>query len=261
MNSLNQSLAIEADGTGRWRSAASRSYEAGNGMLGGWTAALLLKVVMSDPVAEGSVSTLSVNFISRVEPGSALTLVNRRLGGGRSITHWQSELLSEQGALLALATVIFAHRRPSDAFCEQAMPDAFAPETLSPSGPPEPFAANLDLRVALGAKYLDQSSSRSLTWEKEVSDAPLDELQIAMLSDIGPPRIFYYSQSPRPSATSTLSVYFHATPEEIATCGNDFVLSDMVGTRGEQSTFGTKKDMWSRSGNLLASSEQMCWFR
>lgn len=230
-------------------------------MLGGWTAALLLKAVMASPETDGSASVLSVNFIKRVEPGSALVLVNRRLGGGQSLTHWQSELSSEQGDLLALGTVILTNRRQSDTFCEQVMPAALAPENLSASGPPEPFAANLDMRVILGAKYLNQSTSRSLTWEKEASGSPLDVLQLAMLSDVGPPRIFYYSQAPRPSATATLSVYFHATPDEIAACGDDYVLSDMIGTRGEQSTFGTKKDMWSRGGTLLATSEQMCWFR
>ena len=230
-------------------------------MLGGWTAALLLKAVLMDPGAAGAASALTINFIARVQPGTTLTVVTRRLGGGRSQTHWQAELLTEAGEQLAIATAVLTERRASDGFCEANMPDALAPETLAPSGPPEPFAANLDMRVAAGTALFGQKTSRTLTWERERSDAPLDVLQLVMLSDIGAPRIFYFSEGPRPSATMTLSIYVLATPEDLASVGDGFVLGDMIGTRGSDSTFGVKKDMWSQSGKLLATSEQLCWFR
>jgi hypothetical protein len=34
-----------------------------------------------------------------------------------------------------------------------------------------------------------------------------------------------------------------------------------VGTRAEGSTIGSQLRMWSRSGALLATSEQLCWFK
>jgi hypothetical protein len=42
----------------------------------------------------------------------------------------------------------------------------------------------------------------------------------------------------RPSATITVSVYFHATGDELAAVGTDYVLNEATGTRGEQSTSG-----------------------
>ena len=94
-----------------------------------------------------------------------------------------------------------------------------------------------------------------------MSGRAIDAVQLAYLADIGAPRVFYISSGPRPSATLTLSLYIHATPEELALCGDGYVLSDMVGTRIESSTVGSKANMWSQSGALLATTEQLCWFR
>jgi acyl-CoA thioesterase len=104
-------------------------------------------------------------------------------------------------------------------------------------------------------------ATRSLMWLLEGSGRPLDAPLLTLLSDIGPPRVFYVSSQPRPSATVTLSAYFHATPEELAVGSGDYVLSDMVGTRIEQSTAGSRTNLWSRSGVLLATAEQLAWFR
>jgi hypothetical protein len=49
--------------------------------------------------------------------------------------------------------------------------------------------------------------------------------------------------------------------EELAQCGDSYVLSDMIGTRIESSTVGSKANLWSQGGALLATTEQLCWFR
>jgi hypothetical protein len=35
----------------------------------------------------------------------------------------------------------------------------------------------------------------------------------------------------------------------------------MIGTRVERSTVGSRANLWSRGGALLATTEQLCWFR
>lgn len=75
------------------------------------------------------------------------------------------------------------------------------------------------------------------------------------------PRSFYWAEGPRPSATVTLSVYFHGTPAEIAAVGDGCVLNEAVGTRGATSTSGQFARLWRRDGVLLATTEQLCWFR
>ena len=52
-----------------------------------------------------------------------------------------------------------------------------------------------------------------------------------------------------------------ATADELATVGTDFILNEAVGTRGEQSTSGQQARLWSREGALLATTEQLAWYR
>ena len=75
------------------------------------------------------------------------------------------------------------------------------------------------------------------------------------------PRSFFWGVGFRPSATLTLSVYFHGTAEEIDAVGDDYLLNEATGTRGEQSTSGQQARLWSRGGALLATTEQLCWYR
>lgn len=58
-----------------------------------------------------------------------------------------------------------------------------------------------------------------------------------------------------------MSVYFYATEAELAAVGADFILSEVAGVRAEGSTSGLTMRLWSRQGALLATSEQLCWFR
>ncbi len=142
------------------------------------------------------------------------------------------------------------------------MPKAPAPEALPTFHPPAgPVHEHTDMRIVVGHTIHNQSSTRSLVWEREESGRRLDTVQLAYLCDIGAPRVFFISDGPRPSSTITLSLYIHATDAELSACGDDFILSDMIGTRIEHSTVGEKSNLWSRSGNLLATAEQLCWFR
>jgi hypothetical protein len=58
-----------------------------------------------------------------------------------------------------------------------------------------------------------------------------------------------------------MSVYFHATPAELAAVGTDFILNEAIGTRGVESTSGQQARLWSREGSLLATTEQLAWYR
>jgi len=62
-------------------------------------------------------------------------------------------------------------------------------------------------------------------------------------------------------ATITMSVYFHATQQEMEDMGDDFVLAPACGTRAVQSTAGSQAQLWSPKGALLATTEQVCWFK
>lgn len=262
MAGLNDSLTLEATGPNLYRGHADPAYFGLSSMFGGWIAALMLHAVLNDPSAEGSASTLTVNFLNPVPAGGALTLRTLRLGGGRSLAHWRCDLWVEGTDDLAVtATIVLARRRESQGFVEPAMPAVPAPESIPVFRPPSRFGERTDMRIVTPETPFNRGSTRSLQWEREDSGRPLDTVQLAYLCDIGAPKVFFISAAPRPSSTVTLSLYVHATDAELSDCGDDFILADTIGTRIAHSTVGEKSNLWSRGGNLLATSEQLCWFK
>jgi acyl-CoA thioesterase len=191
-----------------------------------------------------------------------LRLRTQPLGGSKSLTTWRTELFEEGGSvLLATANVVMANRRQSDGYTEMKMPEVPPPEAVEDIRLPLKFGQQTEIRNVDGPNVFSRANTRSLNWMREKSGRAIDAVQLAYLADIGAPRVWYISSSARPSATVTLSLYVHAMVEELAGCGDSYVLSDMVGTRIEGSTVGSKSNLWSREGRLLATTEQLCWFR
>lgn len=258
---LADSLALTAEGEGAYRAFADPGNEAGTGMFGGWTAAMLLKAVVNHPQATGTPSALNVTYISRIPPGRDLVFTARRLSGGPSVSTWLAEVrLADKTEASAMATVVLTNRRESLAFTEFAMPKPeYEPEALPMLHPPNTFGQRIDMRS--WTMPLNQPTTHSLQWLRERSNHPIDHVLLAYFADSYAPRIFYKSEAFRPSSTLTMSVYFYATADELAAIGDDFFLSEAVGTRAEQATVGAQLRLWSRAGALLATSEQLCWFK
>ena len=231
-------------------------------MFGGWTAAVLLKAVMLDERAKGLPSAITVHYVNRITPGSNLRIRTILIGGGRSISHWRAEIyLAGEAEVMAYASIIMAQRKPSDSFMEFSMPEVLPNDELDRFTPPGTFGERTLVKPVFGFPPFQQPSTQSLAWVRELSGRPLDSLQLVYLSDVYPPRIWYQGKDPRPSATIMLSIYFHATAEELESVGDDFVLTEAMGTRGEQSTVGSQARIWSKTGALLVTSEQLCWFK
>jgi acyl-CoA thioesterase len=262
MTAFDDSLVLDAVSPGVFKSHADSGFQGANGMFGGWLTALMLKSVGESEGAEGTASALTVNFIKGVQAGAGLTLRTGRLGGGRSLAHWRCDLYAEDESEIAVtAIIVLASRSQSDRHCEARMPDAQAPETLSLSHPPSKMGEHVDSRRALGDPSQVQDSTRSWMWLRDMSQRPLDVFQLVSQCDNLPPRINLIREGRRPSPTLTMTIYIHATDEELATVGGDFILSEVVGTRIEHSTSGSRSNLWSRSGVLLATSEQLQWFK
>ncbi len=258
---LTQSLTLDPVAPGAFSGVADPRFEANTGMFGGWTAALLLRAVCDDPRAAGTASSLSVHYVARIPPGTKLRLTVEALGGSASVSHWRSEVRLEDGTLAASAAVILTRRRPSDAACDWTMPAIVPPESLASSHPPGPFGAQIDVRAIHGTPPFARPDLTSLAWVRETSGRAVDPLQLAFLADVYAPRVFHLGTAPRPSSTLTMSLYFLASAEELAAIGDDFVLTEALGTRIEQAQAGSQARLWSKAGKLLATTEQLCWFR
>src|SRR5580704_8074459 len=112
---LHRALSLEPSGEGIWMVRADPHYESSNGMFGGWTAAVALKTVADSAAGTWAPCVMTLNFINKIEAGSTLCIRSWRVGGGRSIDHWQVELTTEdQQTPLAGASFILAERRDSD---------------------------------------------------------------------------------------------------------------------------------------------------
>ena len=151
-------------------------------------------------------------------------------------------------------------RKPSDSFTEQSMPSMPDPDALPGFNPPAPFGQRTLVKTDAPG-ILDQPTTQSNTWVRELSGRPIDYVQLAYLADAYAPRIFMWSKAPRLCSTITMSIYFHALAEELAELGDDFILSEITGTRAQHWTIGSQARLWSRKGTLLATTEQLCWFK
>lgn len=262
VSGLEEALTLTPAGDGAWNAFADPRYEAATGMFGGWTAAIMLRGVLDDAARLGTPSAMTVNYINKVEVGTKVAIRPRRLGGTRSLHHWQCELLAgDDRRLLAQAMFVFAERRETDGFTEPTMPDAPDPDSLEVFHPPGSFGERCLVRPVTGYPSFARDSTRSTSWVREITGRPIDYLQLAVLADCNAPRSFFWSEGPRLSATMTMSVYFHATADEIEQAGDDYILTEAVGTRGVKSTADQQTRLWRRDGVLLATSEQLAWYR
>jgi acyl-CoA thioesterase len=119
----------------------------------------------------------------------------------------------------------------------------------------------IDVRPVRGFPPFGRVDTTSLDWVRETSGRPVDRVQLALLADACAPRPFFWSEGPRPSATLAMTVYFHATDHELTAVGDDYVLNEVTGARGNASIADQSLRMWSRQGVLLASSHQLCSYR
>jgi acyl-CoA thioesterase len=261
-NELETALTVNRAADGQWTAYADPSYESLNGMFGGWTAAVALRAVTNDVEGRATPSALTINFVDRVVPGTEVDIRTQQMGGSRSVAHWRVEVSGPgRQDTLAFASVALADRRDSDGLIDILMPHAPDPETLEVLHPPGPQGRRTISRPITGNPPFGRGSTLSTAWVREMSGRAVDHLQLAFLADIRAPRSFFWSEAPRPSATITLSVYFHATEQELDEVGDDYVLSEAFGTRGAQSTSEEHLRLWSRQGALLATSEQLAWYR
>jgi acyl-CoA thioesterase len=258
---LDEALSVRAI-EGGWEATPDAGYEALNGMLGGWTTAVMLAAIDADSDATHQASAITINFLQPVPPGPPVRVMVDALGGGRSVSHWAARVGPvDSEDVLAAAIAVFTARRASDEHVQVTMPNVPGPEGLEAFHPPDPAGERTDTRPVEGHPPFGRMDTRSVSWIREMSGRPMDRVQLAMLADQSAPRSFFWSDAPRPSATLTMTVYFHATDDELLAVGDDFVLHEAVGSRGVASTADQRARLWSRSGILLATTEQLTWYR
>jgi hypothetical protein len=160
--------------------------------------------------------------------------------------------------------VTLARRPQTPPFAFAAMPEAPDPDSLPSQDIPGAMqhygASAFERRTLDGFPPTPGSNSRSLAWVRS-RHCPLDKALLGMVTDNSAPRAMYaLGQSVR-TTTLSLTAYLHATEAELAEVGDDFILVECEGRVGGAGASDERSSYWSRGGKLLATSEQLAWYR
>lgn len=233
------------------------------GPFGGITAAALVRAVELHPQRHGQPIALTVNYVAPIVDGE-FDIATRAVKTNRSNQHWIVEL-SQDGEVKTTATAIFGLRRDTWSDTEVVPPPAPAPQDVEPSVPPfgVVWFDNYDMRFVDGAMPDGAASDSSTTtlWVRNKPSRPLDFAGLTSVSDIFYPRVFLRHGQFVPAGTVSISVYFHADEEQLATQGDDFVLGTARAQRYSGGYFDQAAHLWSRDGGLLATSHQFVYFK
>jgi len=259
VGTISEAIAVQSVADGTWLAYADPDHQSITGMFGGWTTAVALASVMNSSASEAVPAALTINFVGSIDPGTEVEIRTSLIGSTRSLEHW-SAIVQSGDSVHATALVVLANRRETEPHLQPVKPDAPDPSTLERFEAPLPQGRQTEMYPASPWAY-GSGDTRSAHWLRDSNGRPLDHLLVAYLADQYAPRSFFWGVGIRPSATLTMSVYFHATTEELASVGTDFILNEAIGTRGEQSTSGQQARLWSREGALLATTEQLAWYR
>jgi len=259
MGTISEAIELKDLDHGRWLAHADPDHQSITGMYGGWTTAVALAGVLESSPAHAAPAALTINFVGSIEPGTDVEIHTERIGGSRSLEHW-SATVRDGDSVYATSLVVLASRRASEAHLQPRMPDVADPSAVERFKAPGPQGEQAEMYLSSPLAY-GGGDTYSTHWLRDANGRPMDHLLLAYLADQYAPRSFLWGVGLRPSATLTMSVYFLATADELEAVGTEFILNEAVGTRGVESTSGQQARLWSRDGTLLATTEQLAWYR
>lgn len=256
---------LQAEGPGRWITQAGPEWKNPNGPLwGGYPIGLSLRTIASEPDARGEPLSISLTYVAALREG-AVEIRTRRLRQGGSIGVWSLELgPAGSDEVCVQAIVTMAQRPATPPFAFAKMPDApdpsLLPEPMSPGGGRHFGARAFERRTTESFPIRQSADSRSVAWVRPRS-ATWDKALLGMVADNSPPRAFYAFGHAVMTTTLSLTVYLHGTAAEIAEAGDDYLLVEYEGRVGGGGASDERSSYWRRDGKLLATSEQLVWYR
>ncbi len=258
-------IPLTAAAPNRWTTIAAPQWNnPGGGLWGGYAIGLAIRVLEAEPDAVGEALSLTLTYAAAL-PSGVLDIRTRRLRQGGSVGVWEVEILpagSEQVGVHAMVTMTRRPTTPPFAFA--TMPDAPDPLSLPTFEFGEASqhygSSAFERRTLEGFPPAPGGTSRSLAWVRS-RRGPMDKAMLGMVTDHSPPRAMYALGRAVNTTTLSLTAYLHATAEELAEVGEDFILIECEGRVGSRGASDERSSYWSRSGKLLATSEQLAWYR
>jgi len=258
LHPFDDAIHLDTLGNGRYRGRTTEAYRNMVGPYGGITAAVMLQALLQRPERLGDPVALTVNFAGPVRDG-AFEIATREIRTSRSTQHWFAEMVQEPDSdVSTTATAVFGTRRETWRHTEASPPSLPPRETLSAArkSTSAPWSERYDRRTI---NDLDAGVARS--WVADVPPRPLDFPSLASLCDAIRPWLFVRRPQPTPIGTVTLNVYFHAAADELAAIDAaplKVVAHTNVIHRG---FFDQEAQVWSPDGALIATTQQVVWFK
>jgi acyl-coenzyme A thioesterase PaaI-like protein len=257
-------MALNAVAPGRWTTHAAPEWRnPGGGLWGGYALGLCVRALEAEPEATGEALSMTLTYASGL-PSGDLDVRTRRLRQGGSIGVWEVELRPQGVEDVGVHGMITLARRPATPpFAFATMPQAPSPDDLPspvhPAGMEHFGASAFERRTLDGFPPKPGGDSRSLAWVRPRRGA-WDKALLAMVTDNSAPRVMYALDRVM-TTTLSLTVYLHARAEELAALGDQFILIECEGRVGGGGASDERSSYWSRDGRLLATSEQLAWYR
>ncbi len=266
-------LTAAGDQANTWHGHSSPDYWNMVGPFGGTTAATALQAVLQHPALLGEPIALTVNYAAAMGEGP-FTVVAEPARTNRSTQHWRISLMQDSSAdAIMTATAVTAARR--DTWGVNDMP---MPQVSPPAGLPRlqfstsAWTQRYDMRAVSGmipsdwngaCQGGDRADEASLTrlWVRDDPPHPLDFCALAAMSDAFYPRVWLRRATRVPAGTVSITTYFHADSRQLAACGTGYLLAQARGQAFSNGFFDQTAQIWSEAGTLLATSNQMVYYK
>ena len=258
-------IALQAREDGSFAGRTSAAYANFIGPYGGITAAQCLNAVLQHPQRLGDPVAFTVNFAAAVAEGGFI-LRARPARTNRSTQHWIVEMVQGE-EVVATATALTALRRPTWGGHEVHKPEAPPPlETRRTTRRGVAWLERYDMRFLLGMIPRDwdgggAQESLSRLWVRDDPPRPLDFPSLAALCDVFFPRIWLRRARQTPLGTVSMTVYFHASAEELEAAGTGYLLAQARGQGFGSGYFDHTGQVWSEGGGLLATTHQVMYYK
>lgn len=264
---FDQAIDLRAVDKGVYAGATTPAYANMVGPFGGITNAVMLNAALLHPEALGEPIALTVNFASPIANG-AFEVRASPMRTNRSTQHWFINL-SQGGEVAATATAVFAQRRETWSAQEASAPLSLPVPDQLPRQPLQgrpAWVRRYDMRFVKGDlpeawDGREQGDSSSLLWIRDDPARNLSFTSLAAIADSFFPRVYIRRRRPSPIGTISLTTYFHADAALLAEQSDRAVIGVARAINFRNGYFEQQAEVWSDTGQHLASSQQMVYYR
>lgn len=230
---------------------------------GGWVAAIAARAVEEHPDCAAPIVSLQMSYLSAVAPGEVEIRLSL-LKSGASTQFWRAELL-QRGAITNTADIVTSNRKPTSIDYQLARPETKAMVEgiklqAMPNMTPN-WVATYDQYIVQGTPFSDNGTPDTLTWIKQEDGRPIDRKAMIAICDTPMPRTFFLSDEMRMGSTVSMATYIYANEDDITAAGSDHLLLRVTSATVRNSATDQRVELWSKAGTLLATSNQIGFFR